>query len=261
MGYLVRMLLLAVLGLSQMANANELDAQAILDCAAANGPEKTFTQQANFVTFHPDESQRSLQARVIGAREDNSLGLNISVEAPSSMAGTVVLFKEKEGQDTTRIYLPSIMRAQNVSGSMAATKVLGTDFSYLDVKQLYGAFVEGEKEYLSTADLGDRRAHKILIIPQADEASPYARLETHIDLETCVVLAVSFLSEGGDVLKRLEVNPASIQAVEEHHLAHEYTMFDLMSGTRTTVKMSKIVFDPQVGRSVFHTQMFMGAKH
>lgn len=237
------------------------DVQSVLDCSAANGPQKTFVQEASFVTYHPDESQRTLRARILGARLGDELGLNISVEAPDSMAGTVVLFKEREGQDLTRIYLPSIMRAQTVSGSMAATKVLGTDFSYLDVKQLYGSFVEGQKQYVQFTDMVGRKAHHINITPRPEEASPYSVLETYIDEATCVVLAVHFLAEGGDVLKRLEARLDSISAFDGHHLAHEYTMHDLLSATRTTVSMSKIEYDKEMRKAIFHPQMFMGAKH
>lgn len=239
--------------------ASEVDVQAVLDCSAANGPEKTFRQTAHFATYHADGSKRDLHTTIIGARHDNSLGLNIHVYEPTSMAGTVVLFKEQDGQDMTRIYLPSIMRAQNVSGSMAATKLLGTDFTYLDVKNLYGSFVEGESTYKQTIEFIGKPAHEIAIVPAPEEESPYSELTTYIDKQTCVVLGVHFKSEDGTVLKTLEADPDSVTQLEERHLVSHYTMSDILNSSKTTVELGKIVFDGNVAKSVFHPQMFMGA--
>ncbi len=246
--------------IGQSAFADEVNVQEVLDCSAANGPEKTFSQMADFKTYHSDGSSRDMSVKIRGARVKDALNLNLYVENPASLTGTAILFKEREGQDIVRIFLPSIRRSQNVTGSMAATKMLATDFSYLDIKQLYGAFVDGAATYKSKAKFVERPAHEIEIVPTAEEASPYTDLLAFIDAETCVVLGVHFRVEDKQVLKKLEADPSSNLEIEGRHLMSKYTMHDLMSTTKTEVTLGEIVFDKSIPNAAFHPQLFSGAR-
>lgn len=227
-----------------------------MDCAMANAPAKTFRHTVIFITTNIDGQERTLTTRILGERGKDGLRLNLRVTEPPATAKTTVLVREKDGQDDMRIYLPAAQRTQQVTGSMAATKLLGTDFSYQDLKQMFGAMLDGQASYDSTAEVAGRPTHRLKLVPAVEEAAPYDLVLVDFDQATCVPLLAEFRTEDGQVLRRLSADTESLTSVKNHHYARLYTLADLISETRTTAEFSDVQYDEKLPRQVFHPLSF-----
>lgn len=250
------MALLVVLPLSANAQGQTANAQEILDCAAANNPAKTFAHHVRFTTINAEGSERVLQTRIMGERGEEGLQINLRVTAPVDLADTTLLLRERGGQDDMRIHIPAAQRTQRVTGNMAATSLLGTDFNYQDLKQMFGSMLDGEASYLESAELAGRTVDRIRLTPDTAEAAPYDEVVVAFDRSTCVPMQGLFRMADGQVLRRLDADPASLASVGEHDYARVYTLQDLASQTRTEVEFSDVEYDERLPRSAFHPISF-----
>lgn len=236
------------------------DAGQLLACAAANSPDKYFSQTAQFVTRNARGESRDLQLRLLGVREQASLNLNLRVNQPPAMAGTSILIKEQEGGDDIRLFLPGSGRVQMLTGDMAASKLLGTDFSYLDIKQMYGAFKAGEASMSEPQEVAGRKTHQLVIKPAGLEMANYDVVHAFFDEATCVPLRVEFRTSEGEVVRKLEADVSSLSSLENKHFATIYTLFDLQAETQTRVEFSKMTFDEKISSGAFGFRTFKDFK-
>ncbi len=257
-GYVSGLMLVLCLG---PALAEEpTSATAVTDCAARNAPESTIGHYARFNTTDGSGGSRELLTRLYAMREDEALNLNLRIVEPLNLAGTTYLIREKPDQDDMRVYIPALRKVRRVTGNMAATDLWGTSFSYLDIKLLFGAFIDGERELGPDETISGRPTVKLLIRPSDTEGAPFERLAAVIDKETCVILAIDFLDVESQPVKRLTASLDSIQSFDERMLATRYRMDDLLSGVTTDVELSKLEFDEDLGRAVFNTRGFADAR-
>ncbi len=256
--YCLRMLVPALFLLNASFAAAE-DAPKVADilaCSQNNAPQKTFRQEAVFVTKAVDGAQRSLETRILGERGDKGLQLNLRVTAPPATAGTTILIREKKGQDDMRIFLPATGRSQGVTGSMASSKLLGTDFSYLDLKQMFGAMLDGSSTYKSAGEVGGHSVNIVQLIPAAEEATPYSEVLVSFDKETCVPLMAEFRTEDGQLLRTLTADSESLMSEKDRHYAQRYTLVDAISETQTTIEFKEVEYDDKLPRRAFHPNSF-----
>lgn len=232
------------------------DADELMACAARNAPERTFSYRADFLTRERAGDERPLAATMSGKREDKGLALAMQVQEPAALAGTAILLREQPGQDDMRIYLPAIQRVRKVTGAMASRELLGTSFSYLNLKQMFGAFMDGSRALDGAVDWRGRPAHRIRIVPLAAEAADFDAVIAVLDAATCVPLTVEFLDREGQLLKRLNGSIEAMTQIGGRHLITEYTMHDVLSGNTTTVRLSDLEFDESIRRSRFSPNSF-----
>lgn len=253
---LILVMALALLSTGIQAQEAAKTAGEVLDCARANAPDKTFKHQVNFVTTNIEGIERSLETRIYGERAKEGLRLNLRVTAPPATADTTILVREREGQDDMRIFLPAAQKTQQVTGSMAATKLLGTDFSYQDLKQMFGAMLDGEAVYDSVAEVAGRATYRLKLVPAAEEAAPYDVVFVDFDQQTCVPLQAEFKADDGQLLRRLFADTESLTTESSHHYARLYTLEDLISETKTRAEFSEVAYDGKLPRKVFHPLSF-----
>ncbi len=229
----------------------EDSAQSLLDCAAANAPAQHFSLNADFDTVDELGQNVSLKARLYGQREESRLIINLMLQEPSNLAGTAFYLKEQPGQDDMRVYLPGLKRTRRISGSMAARDLWGTSFSYLDVKQMLGAFLGGEYQRLEDQEVDQRPVHVLEIRPDPAQEAPFARLQIQLDGEHCVPLQAEYRDAQNSLSKRLQADPASIIQLKDHHLATDMSMHDLDSGKVTRLRLTNVRFDERIPPGAF----------
>ena len=240
------------------AAANEVDpAQGLLECAARNAPTRSFLQAAEFDVIQDGAAQRRIGAELAGMRDDQGVNLNILVSAPSDVAGTAVLLRQNaEGQENMRMYLPALQRVRPITGGMADQGILGTDFSYRDIRDIYGALREGQSRWLGTGKIGELDTQRLELIPAAEQESPYMRMVAEFATTSCVLLAVDFESPGQGVSKRLIGDVESITQAGERTLLLRYTMHDLERGSQTLLKLGLPQYDQDIRKLAFHPGSF-----
>lgn len=248
---------LGVLGFGLAGAAPPESARAVLDCAAANAPEDSFQQAVEMTVSKDGTVQRTILATFAGQRGNGGFMLNIGVLEPADLSGTAVLLREQgKDRDDLKLYLPALRRVRTVTGAMAGEDLLGTDFSYRDIKQVYGAFDDAGAELLEAGVWQERPIHRVGLQPSAEEESPYSQLIIGIDQQNCVTLLIDFIGPQQTAVKRLEGDHASIMQVGERQLLGRYTMRDLDKGSQTQLKLGEPRFDDKVARSAFHPTSF-----
>ncbi len=262
--------LVLVLGCAGVAAALAEDASAppappeeradIMACAARNAPDRSFALKARFVTENEQEQSASLVTRLYGLYDEKSLHLNLMITEPPDLAGTAFYVREQAGQDDMRVFIPGLNRTRRVTGSMAARELWGTSFSYQDIKQMFGAFIGGSRRNLPDTAYMGRPVKALEIVPDGGESVAFERVELLFDAESCVPLAADYTDAEGEASKRLRIDPATIFTLEEHHIATDFVMTDLIAGKSTRVTMSDIRFDPSIPRSAFSSNGFHRAR-
>lgn len=259
MRWVLAIALLVTVWPGQLVAAQLTSAEAILNCAANNAPAKSFRQAAELRVLDNGRLARRIQARFAGLGGDKGFRLNIGVTEPVDVAGTAVLLRQRpDRKDDLRLYLPSLRRSRQLSGNMAAQGVLGTDFSYADIMQVYGAFSRRQAEVLEPQPWRERAAYRLELEPLADDAgpAPYRRLRLAIDQETCVTLLVEFYDQNDVLSKRLEGDWASVIQLKQRHLLLRYLMSDLQVASQTQLLLGLPVIDEAIARTAFNPNTF-----
>jgi hypothetical protein len=243
--------------LSSFAAQALFDADDVLDCAALNAPDSSFSETTDIEVKDNSGKHRKMQARVLGQRNDTELLLNLRLTSPGNMAGTTVLVRERAKQnDDIRLYLPAMQRTRYISDAMSTTKLFDTDFSYADFKQLYGAFTDGTIEYQGIEKWHGRNVHKLRIFPSPETQQPYNSLITRIDTDTCVIMGMDFLDVQDNPQRQLVADETSLTNIDGRHLAQRYTMSDLLKGSSTTLQIKRVAMDEKIPKDAFDPETF-----
>ena len=245
---------MAILLLPGLAEATS--AQAVVECMAANVPERSFRQAAVFRSQDASGASREIQANFAGMRKPQGVLLNIGVKSPVDVAGTAVLIRRDDnGKENIKLYLPALRRVRNVSGGMASQNLLGTDFSYRDIKDIFAAAQQGELSLLPGEGAQDE-VHRLEVKPTPEQESPYSRVLIEVDKAHCVPLQLHFESAEQGVVKHLQADPESLHEQQGRFMLLDYTMRNLAERSTTRLKLGPPKFDDSISRSAFNPASF-----
>ena len=229
-------------------------------CASANAPSESFSQNAKFVTTDAEGATRTLETRLYGRSEDGKLRLTLHVRQPPDVSGTALLIRREDGDDDMFMYLPALRKSRRVTGAMTSSKVLGTDFSYADIQRLFGTLSTGTATALPDGTLEEQPVHQVQLEPQIIDGGDPVRVVAALEQAHCVPLRVSFYDETGTVIRQLDADVSSIQAVGSHHLATQFVMQDKVVGSTTELTLSKVEFDERIPISLFNPRGYFNPR-
>jgi len=158
--------------------------------------------------------------------------------------------------DSVYLYLPELQRVRRVTGDSSGGNMLGTDIGYADLKRMWAVAHGGDVKLLGSAEFEGRPVHVLEQIPAAEEESPYTRVVTYVDRETCVPLQVEFFAGGETPRKRMTADPSSLSEVDGHWLARRMILRDIRDGTETRVEFLDTRIDKDVSNSIFNRRTF-----
>lgn len=230
----------------------------IIQCANGNVPQKTFSQMLGISAFDRIGVERRLVARMYGKRtEEDNINLMLGVLQPDDLAGARYLVRgQDKGEDEMYMFLPALNTVRRIKGEASNSKLWGTDFSYVDILQIFGTLAEGPVNRRDDAQLDGRKVYVLDVEPYSAGDSPYSRILTKIDAKTCLTSQVEFTERGGKLRKRLTLNTDVISKEDGRFVGHEYTMEDLRDKTRTTLYLGDVIYDEATPRGVFSPQGF-----
>lgn len=162
-------------------------------------------------------------------RDGNTDNLIIFSE-PGSVRGTGFLTVNENGNETQRLYLPSIGRIQVISAAEQGDSFMGSDFTYEDLGDQNPD--DYEFQWLETNDnLHTIRATK----PESDQ---YAFVEFDIQKDTYALETVRYYNESEELIKRLEAENFE-QITDMLWSPTKMTMFDLREDRKTELTWQK----------------------
>ena len=252
--------LVALLCLWAAPAAAQLEsAEDVTLCMNGNVPQETFSQMLGITTYDGASIERRMVIQMYGRRiGERAINLMLHVLRPEELAGTRYLLRSGVEHDDVRIYLPSLRATREIDGEMVWSNLWGTDFSYVDLKQIFGVFSQAHVAREDDGMLGDRPVYRLAVRPAQRNASPYGRIISHVDQRTCLALRIDFFAPDGHQLKQLQLNPEILSKEDGRFVGHEWTMQDLRTpNRRTELHLGDVRYHADLNDAAFDPRLFM----
>ena len=254
MKYAAILLALTMIGPAQAADP---EFQKIMGCMRASVP--LLLRADNFQIESTDRSgmTRSLEGKFFAKRDKDRLKVMLRITSPTNVAGASYLVLEGTGtqEDNMYVFLPAVNRVRHVTGSFANGALLGTDFSYAEVKQISNAFTAADGKLEGKDKIEGREANVISLKPLPGLKSPYSSVKAWVDQQSCFVLKAEFYV-GSSVRKRMTTPSDGIHQSGKYWYQSELQMEDLKLGTHTIIKLRGVDSTKQIPTSTFSTTSF-----
>jgi len=150
-------------------------------------------------------------------------------------------------------YLPEKQRVLRIHASAAAkrARIGRTAISYDDLRYLPINLSDAEPEEVSDSLVADREVFVVRLSLAPGGDSPYARIISFIDQESCVALRTEFYETPDKLLKILTVDPGKIRRTGGIRLAQSMTIEDLKNEVVTELKVVQVEVDPDLPDRMF----------
>jgi hypothetical protein len=137
---------------------------------------------------------------------------------PGDIRGTAMLLIENEGRfDDIYLYLPSIGTVRHLAASQRADSFFGTDVSFEDLEPKTVASVEVRSLGQGTSGAAGAPCSLVETRPRVPADSGYERTVSCIEPQRALILW-SELYRRGRVVKRIEVDVASVRQIGSYHI-------------------------------------------
>jgi outer membrane lipoprotein-sorting protein len=218
--------------------AADAELQKVVDCMRANVPSSVRIQEIELDVTDRSGSPRTLKGRLFAMTENGLIRASLRISSPSDLSGAGYLVRETppDHGDQMYMYLPSMNRVRRISGGSADGAMLGTDFSYNDIKQIESAFDGSEPVLEAPAAIENRPVYVLRLKTKPAQDSRYTTMRSWIDQKSCVALKVDFY-EGDKVSKELTAPASALQQSGKYWYLSQMQMRDLKENTATTLKV------------------------
>lgn len=230
----------------------EPSAEEVLACMRKNAPQTALVQSIEIVSLDRDAKERRQSAKLSVKRSDDGFGrLLLEVEEPADLRGTrFLLIQKKKGSDMF-VYLPELKKVKRVSARNLRGKLLGSDFSYEEVEQLFAQGSQSDAVRLPDAEKNGRPVYVLEAAPAADSGSEYRKVTSFVDRETCVPLQIDFFEKGETPRKQVTIDAARITREGEVHVPRLVRMQDLAKQTESRLVTHAVQVDPDLPDGMF----------
>ncbi len=212
--------------------------QKVLDCMRANIPPTVRIQQIELAATDRGGGARTLKGHIYAMNDKGLIRASMRIEQPNDLSGAGYLVRESQPghDDEMYMYLPSINRVRRINGSSADGPLLGTDFSYNDVKQLENAFDGSEPVLEAPSQIENHPVYVMLLKTKPTQDSRYTTMRSWVDQKSCVALKVDFY-EGDKLRKQLTAPASALQQSGKYWYLSQAEMHDLKENTSTTLRV------------------------
>lgn len=196
-------------------------------------------------------------------REDASsmMQLVLRVSEPAETAGTALLIVDREAdQPEFFVRLPEIEKVRRVRSKRLRGPVLGTDFSYEDLKRLRDPLDRADIEVIGLAAVEDRPAWLLEAVPKPEDRSEYSRVLTYVDQALCMPLKIDLYGQDEKLRKSLHAPIADIREVDGAELPHVFVMEDHRRETHTVVRIQDYEGSADLPAAQFTKRALEGAR-
>lgn len=250
-------MLLLPLALSFSAQAADPAYSKVMSCMRNSVPP--VLQAENFRIESTDKAglSRTLEGKFYAKRDGEKLRVKLYITAPSTVAKASYLVIEKQatGEDDMYVFLPSVNRTRHVTGAFANGSLLGTDFSYAEVKEISNAFSGADGKLVGSETLDGHDVDVISLKPIARQKSPYKSVKAWVDQKSCFVVKAEF-STATAVRKRLTVPFDRIKQSGKYWYLSQITMDDLAKGSHTVMYLDGVDSGKDIPSSNFNPATF-----
>lgn len=249
-------MLLAVV-LTLPAQAADQNFQKIINCMRASVPLTIRADNFEIEATDKAGATRVLKGKLFAKRDKDRMRVMLQISEPSHVAGASYLVLEQANtrEDDMYVFLPSVHRVRHVTGAFANGSLLGTDFSYAEVKQISNAF-SGAGGKLEGSDTIDGLAVDFITLnPAKAQNSPYSSVKAWVDRKSCLVLRADFYA-GETLRKRLTVPVESLKQSGKYWYLSQMDMQDIKEGSHTTLRVGGVQSGKEISSNSFNPSTF-----
>lgn len=233
--------------------------QKVLDCMAANVPATLHVEPLELQSTDRAGGSRTLKGRLYAMRgKDGEARVNLHIDAPDYLAGAAYLLRQgKPGtEDEMYVFLPSVNRVRRVVGDAGYDSLLGTDFSYVDFKQMQSAFGGSTATLEAPQALEQQRpAYVLSFKSQPGALSPYSLVRMWVDQKTCVALKADFY-QNDTVSKELSAPASALRQSGNYWYLGRAQMRDLQKGTSSELRILGVDNTDELPTRLFEPRLF-----
>jgi len=236
--------------------------QKVFDCMQANLPPTLRVQRIELENTDRDGSSRTLNGRLYAMREKNAGGDGLlravlHIEAPDYLAGASYLIRQgKPGaEDEMYVFLPTVNRVRRVVGDAGYDSLLGTNFSYIDFKQIESGFGGAPAALEAPQQIEQRPVYVISFKAEPGAAGSYSAIRTWVDQKTCVALKADFY-DGSAVRKEFSAPAAALRQSGIYWYLSQAQMRDLRDGTTTQLRILDVSSSAELPTRLFDARLF-----
>jgi hypothetical protein len=211
----------------------------VLECMRANVPPTLRIEDVQLTSYDRIGTERKMSGKLYAIREDGYLRAMLRLLTPSDLSGAAYLIQERTDRDDMFLYLPSVNRVRRINSSTSDGSLMGTSFSYTDIKQIQNVLSGGDIVRGADDKLGEIPVYRLTMKMPSGKDSEYTRADVWVDQKTCVTLRAELLA-GANIRKRLEAPPDSIKKVGGYSYVSAVTVTDLQSGTSTRMEVTGV---------------------
>lgn len=256
-------LLVAIAACPALADSG---ADRVLACVRANLPPSLRVQHIELDTTDRSGADHSLIGKLYAMRDtrsgaDGLMRVMLRIDGPDYLAGASYLMRQgKPGEeDEMYVFLPSVNRVRRVIGDAGYDALLGTNFSYVDFRQIEGAF-GGAPAQLEPAQEVDQRLADVLEFKSTGPSSGgYSSVRAWIDRQACVAVKVEFY-DGQTLRKVLTAPAAGLSHAGGSWYPSQAEMRDLREGTSTRLRLRDVSSDGELPTRLFDPRLFQLGK-
>ena len=224
--------------------------EVVRSCMAKNMPESAYMQSIELRARDRGGYESIMNADVYWKRiKDAPPKLLMYMHEPADVRGARFLIIQKEPQNDMYIYMPSLFKVRKITSKNISNSMLGTDFSYEDFERMQSIMIDMESEQQADEVLDGRPVY--VVISHPGENSGYEKINSYIDIESCVTLKTEMFEHGGKLRKTLTVNPETIKQTGNIHVPMEVVIKDLRDKTKTTMVIDAVLIDVPLEDELF----------
>ncbi len=226
-------------------------AQQLLERAFHNLYAEDYIQTLAFETRARGGAATSRRLQLTRKRSQGPGRALLRFLAPPEIRRTAVLVLENADRaDDLYVYLPAARMTRHLAATQRADSFFGTDLSYEDVEPKRAG--DWEARGLGWGEHAGRPCARVEIRPRPGFESSYERLDACIEVERGVLLWSDFHRQGR-LVKRLEVDPASIRRVGTREIPFAMTFSTPGRRSETRVLTESYELRPEIPEELFST--------
>jgi hypothetical protein len=223
-------------------------------CLASNIPEKSSALTVRLESRHRDEAESKHESRIYWRRSPEGLSqIRICMAYPPDVRGLAYLILEGKSGVNLWGYLAAGAKVFPIHASAAARRahIARTAISYDDLRYLPMNLSRAEPQQTTDSLVGDRKVSVVRLSLPPGEGSPYDRIISFIDAETCVPLRTEFYATAERLQKFVTADPTTIGRVGGIWLARSMRVEDLENEVATEVHVEQVEIDPDLPDRMF----------
>ncbi|UCC13043.1 MAG: outer membrane lipoprotein-sorting protein [candidate division WOR-3 bacterium] len=232
------------------AHAQEMTAQDIINTMTETmNPEQTEGKMEMTIMTSSGEERTFLYHTYSKGGGEMSL---MKYLEPSRVKGQTILMLNDANDIWT--YFPRTKRIRKLASHAKKQKLEGSDFSYEDMGGSDEFINEYDAVRLDDEKKEGRTCYKLELTRKPEGSAGYSRLVIWVDQEYMVPLVIDYYHDEDNSLREKQLICRDIQLIDNIYTPMQYTMYNKLDNTKTTMKIVEVHYDVDLPDDLFTEQ-------